>query len=123
MLTLGSASDPTNVTISGGTLSIDLAGLSSDLLKVIGNLDINGATLVVSGIPTGGAVFNIASATSISGTFSSIPMGYNVIVSADMIRLVAVPEPTCLGVIALLAIGALFLRIKQAKMSGADGTG
>ncbi len=67
-----------NTTIAG-TYACDISGVDADLLAVTGDLDVNGATLAISGALTAPS-YTIATYTgSLSGTFTvtpALPSGY-----------------------------------------------
>ncbi|MEI6167081.1 MAG: autotransporter-associated beta strand repeat-containing protein [bacterium] len=64
---------------SGGILSVDLTASSNDVVAVAGTADITGAILAVNGPkPVVGQTLTILTATSVAGTFATVPDGYSV---------------------------------------------
>ncbi len=109
----------------GGALEIEMDGTgagSNDRLDVAGQLDLTNTTLSLltlpGGLPADGDVHVIASYGSLIGTFanvSNLPAGYTINYAyedgtgAKHIALQAIPEPTSLGLLSLVA-GSLLRR-------------
>lgn len=89
--------------VSGGLL-IEIGSPSlADLLLVTGEASLGGEMLVALADgynPAYGDAWQIIDAGSLSGSFASLPNGFELRISGGDVFLVAVPEPTTLGIFA-----------------------
>ena len=120
----GSATATGTFTVTGdttldGTLALKLNAVTSDLLVDSGVLNLDpGSTLNLSTLATPSApVYVLATYSTLNGTFGSvngIPAGYslNYAYGGNEVALVAVPEPTGVFAVAVLA-APLFLRRRR----------
>ena len=73
---------------SGGILSVDLTASTNDVIAVAGTANITGAILAVNGPkPVAGQTLTILTATSVTGTFGTVPDGYSVKTVANTLQL------------------------------------
>ncbi|MDB5328842.1 MAG: hypothetical protein JWM57_4411, partial [Phycisphaerales bacterium] len=95
-----------NLTLQSGTLQIDLASLGSfDTLVVDGTLILGGALdvrLVNGYLPQVGDRWQIGSAGLATGAFASVPLNFAIETSGGNVFLTAVPEPSALGLLAIV---------------------
>ncbi len=94
-----------------GTYVVDFVGATSDRLNITGVLDLSSAfdRIVFNGTPDGTTTYVLATYTSETGTFDSMPVlpaGYSLVYGATELDLVAVPE-TSTWVMGALALTTL----------------
>ncbi|MFW6133107.1 MAG: PEP-CTERM sorting domain-containing protein [Planctomycetota bacterium] len=102
-----------NTLVLNGTseLAIELDGAGNDLLTVVGDLDLGGAALNLSGSPDDGVWYTVVTADSITGSPGSVTSGYDVNVTGTEVQ-VMIPEPATL---AMLAIGGVGLLVRHRR--------
>jgi hypothetical protein len=137
-LTVGTATVTQDVTFSsGGTLSIDISGTSSDTLAVNGNLTLTSGAILDLTSPTGGSSpvngqqYTISTFTgTLTGTFTSVggtpltegtqftdatfpgvtfEIHYNTVVANAIVLVALVPEPASIAMLGSVAVGAVGL--------------
>jgi hypothetical protein len=105
-----------DLTLQAGTLQIELASLTSfDSIAVDGALSLDGALdvqLLNGYSPSPRDQWLIGTASSITGTFASIPSGYAIQTTGGNLILTAVPEPTL-----ALALPLLVLTLRRSRRS------
>ena len=87
------------------SLNFELDPAGNDTLSVVGDLDLGGSTLNLSGFPDTGTWYTIISADNLAGSFGSITEGYDTRFQGGNFQ-VSIPEPTTA---LLLALGGLVL--------------
>jgi fibronectin-binding autotransporter adhesin len=122
-LTFGSDGTPTIVNLRGEYQAEIGAGSSADLIAVpSGTLDITGASLTISGTPSG-SDYTLATFGTLIGTFgtsiSGLPTGYQLLYQTNSIVLAAspVPEPAAVLCVCAAVAGLVGWRRRRAAKS------
>ena len=105
-----------------GSLAIGLSGSTTDLLAVAGGLTLDPASIVdfSVGSPLTEAAYVFGSYATLAGTFGTVnglPTGYTVdynYLSGNQLALVAVPEPSTLG-LAVAGMAAAIVAVRRRK--------
>ena len=105
-----------------GSLEIGLAGSTTDLLAVAGGLTLDPASIVDFSVvrPLNQAAYVFGSYATLAGTFGTVnglPTGYTVdynYLSGNQLALVAVPEPSTLG-LAVAGMAAAIVAVRRRK--------
>ena len=101
-----------------GTLAVEVAGATADLLAITGDLTLGAASMIdVQGALDGVSSYTIATFTGArSGTFNDVStvtaQGYQVTYNANDITLTVIPEPATLSLMAAFVVAA-FLRRRR----------
>lgn len=78
-----------------GNLLIDVAGATSDTLIFTGNLNLNGAAIIVSGSPSPGNTYMIATYTGLLTGVMQVPPGYSLITTeTGKIKITFIGQPS-----------------------------